>query len=183
MRRRDFLKTSMVASGLAGSPELLQPVTASENSPKNPSQISGPTGVAREDNRSAEYLRRAQADEYLPKSPVLAKSSPSASVQISPMPLAERVRRKIVPQRGFCSLAPGNGALISGNGAVNIELACDPYTEADSFPPRKPVRAAVGGPSRRRRSQRFSRRCGKCCWTENTTTLRNSLTTNGIRPP
>ena len=49
------------------------------------------------------------------------------------MPLAERVRRKIVPQRGFCSLAPGGEALISGNGAVNIELAGDPYTEQIPF--------------------------------------------------
>ena len=49
------------------------------------------------------------------------------------MPLAERIKRKIVPQRGFCSLAPGNGALLSGNGAVSIELACDPYTEQIPF--------------------------------------------------
>ena len=49
------------------------------------------------------------------------------------MPLAERVRRKIVPRRGFCSLTPGTGGLISGNGAVNIELACDPYTEQIPF--------------------------------------------------
>ena len=64
------------------------------------------------------------------------------------MPLAERVRRKIVPRRGFCSLTPGNGALISGNGAVNIELACDPYTEQIPFrhemlyvPRRRPAEA------------------------------------------
>ena len=36
MRRRDFLKTSMVAAGLAGSPELLQPLKASESSPQKP---------------------------------------------------------------------------------------------------------------------------------------------------
>jgi hypothetical protein len=48
------------------------------------------------------------------------------------MPLAERVRRKIVPQRGFCSTAPGtlvSDALISGNGAMNIELMGDPFAE------------------------------------------------------
>ena len=49
------------------------------------------------------------------------------------MPLAERIKRKIVPQRGFCSIAPGNDVLLSGNGAVNIELACDPYTEQIPF--------------------------------------------------
>ena len=72
-------------------------------------------------------------DKFLPKPPVFAESSQSGAVKISPMPLAERVKRKIVPQRGFCSLAPGNGALLSGNGAVNIELACDPYTEQIPF--------------------------------------------------
>ncbi len=49
------------------------------------------------------------------------------------MPLAERVRRKIVPLRGFCSLALDSGALLSGNGAVNIELAGDPNTEQIPF--------------------------------------------------
>jgi len=49
------------------------------------------------------------------------------------MPLAERIRRKIVPRRGFCSLAPGSGALLSGNGAVNIDLTCNPYTEQIPF--------------------------------------------------
>jgi hypothetical protein len=49
------------------------------------------------------------------------------------MPLAERIRQKIVPQRGFCSLAPGGDALISGNGAVSIELTGNPYTERIPF--------------------------------------------------
>jgi hypothetical protein len=52
------------------------------------------------------------------------------------MPLAERVRRKIVPQRGFCSIAPGNlvsESLTSGNGAMNIELTGDPYSEQILF--------------------------------------------------
>ena len=52
------------------------------------------------------------------------------------MPLAERVRRKIVPQRGFCSIAPGDlvsECLTSGNGAMNIELMGDPYSEQILF--------------------------------------------------
>jgi alpha-L-fucosidase 2 len=49
------------------------------------------------------------------------------------MALAERIKRKIVPQRGFCSLSPDSGALLSGNGAVNIELAGDPYNEQIPF--------------------------------------------------
>jgi len=55
-------------------------------------------------------------------------------VRISPMPLAERVQRKIVPQRGFCSVSPATDALlISGNGAMSIDSACDPYTEQIAF--------------------------------------------------
>jgi hypothetical protein len=52
------------------------------------------------------------------------------------MPLAERFSQKIVPQRGFCSIAPGNvvsEALTSGNGAMNIELMGDPYSEQILF--------------------------------------------------
>jgi alpha-L-fucosidase 2 len=149
MKRRDFVKTSMVAAGLAGSPELLQPLKASESSPpKPPGQVSEATGAAREENRSAEYLRRVQDDKFLPKPPVVVESSRPGGGRISPMPLAERIRRKIVPQRGFCSLAPGSGALLSGNGAMSVELTCDPYTEQIPFrhemlytPRRRPAEA------------------------------------------
>jgi hypothetical protein len=108
----------------------------------SPSKSSGQAGAPPEDNRSADYLRRAQGDKFLPKPPVLV------AVSISPMPLAERVRRKIVPRRGFCSLAPASGALLSGTGAVNIELEGDPFTEQIPFrhemlyvPRRRPVEA------------------------------------------
>jgi alpha-L-fucosidase 2 len=134
MKRRDFLKTSMVAAGIAGSPELLQPLKAGESSPPKPSgQVSGATGTGREENRSGDYLRRVQEDKFLPKAPVVAESSQPDAIQISPMSLVERIKRNIVPQRGFCSLAPDNGTLLSGNGAVNIELTCDPYTETIPF--------------------------------------------------
>ena len=52
------------------------------------------------------------------------------------MPLAERVRQKMVPRRGFCSIAPGTLAsesLTSGTGAMNIELMGDPYSEQILF--------------------------------------------------
>ena len=137
MRRRDFLKKSTVAAGLAGSLTLLRPVKASENSPEKPDPTSSPTSqstaAAREENRSTEYLRQAQQDDFLPKQPVVAKSSRPDAIQISPMPLAERVRRKIVPQRGFCSFTPDSGTLLSGNGPMNIELLCNPYTEQIPF--------------------------------------------------
>ena len=50
------------------------------------------------------------------------------------MPLSERVQRKIVPRRGFCSVSPaGDALLISGNGAMTIETACGPYSEQIVF--------------------------------------------------
>jgi alpha-L-fucosidase 2 len=133
MKRRDFLKTSTVVAGMAGSLKLLKPLAAGESSSQNASQIAGSTGAISEDIRSADYLSRVQKDEFLPKQPIVVESSQSGAVKISPMPLAERVNRKIVPQRGFCSIAPGSGALLSGNGAVNIDLTCDPYTEQIPF--------------------------------------------------
>src|SRR5512136_2513800 len=127
MKRRDFLKTSAVAAGLAGSLEVLRPLTASEGSSPTPSSA----GATQADNRSTEYLRRGRADKYLPKPPAAARAYP-----ISPMPLAERIKRKIVPQRGFCSIAPGSlvsESLTIGNGAMNIELMGDPYAEQILF--------------------------------------------------
>ncbi|MGO9109069.1 MAG: glycosyl hydrolase family 95 catalytic domain-containing protein [Thermoguttaceae bacterium] len=133
MKRRDFLKKSSVAVGLAGSLKLAPPLTAAES---NPTMPSGQTGGLPEDNRSVDYLRRAQEDKFLPKPPALAESYGKADVRISPMPLAERVKRKIVPRRGFCSIAPGatlSEGLTSGNGAMNIEMTCDPYAEQILF--------------------------------------------------
>jgi alpha-L-fucosidase 2 len=135
MKRRDFLKTSIVAAGVADSVELLQPLKASENSPQGPLQSSGltstSTGAAQADNRSAEYLKRVKGDPFLPKPP-----APARSYKVSPMPLAERRKRNIVPRHGFCSIAPGDlvsESLISGNGTMNIELMGDPYSEQILF--------------------------------------------------
>lgn len=125
MKRRDFIKTSVAATGFAG---ILPPLLASEMNAQKP---SAPMGVPPADNRPAEYLRRARQGGFLPKPPV-----PARTYQISPMPLAERVKRKIVPQRGFCSIAPGNlvsECLTSGNGTMNIELMGDPYSESILF--------------------------------------------------
>jgi len=124
MKRRNFVKTSAAAAGLLGSLEISPLLAAAEKeSPK--------TGEPSEDNRPAEYLDRVQGDPFLPKLPEVGRSYP-----ISPMPLAERVSRKIVPQRGFCSIAPGDlvsEALTCGNGAMNIELMGDPYSEQILF--------------------------------------------------
>jgi len=127
MKRRDFIKTSAVAAGLAGSLKALQPLADAASQSTAPTSAAAATA----DNRPAEYLRRAQAAPFLPKPP-----TPARSYQVSPMPLGERVRRKMVPQRGFCSIAPGNivsESLTSGNGAMNIELMGDPYAEQILF--------------------------------------------------
>jgi hypothetical protein len=128
MRRRDFLRTSGAAAGLIGSLEASPALAAAGGEPQ---QTSKGTGTPPADNRPAEYLRRVRGESLLPKPPAPANAS-----SISPMPLAERVSRKIVPQRGFCSIAPGSlvsEALTSGNGAMSIELMGDPYAEQILF--------------------------------------------------
>ena len=135
MKRRDFIKQNSAAVGLASFSGVLFPLTASESNPQEPSrasgQISGLTGVAPEEIRSAQYLRRAQMEAFLSKPPVFVASQ--GDVKVSPMPLMKRISRKIVPQRGFCCLSPGGEALSSGNGAMNIEVAGNPFTEQIPF--------------------------------------------------
>ena len=138
MKRRNFLKKSIAAASIVGSAELLL----------NTSQTLASTGTTQADNRPAEYLRRVQKEPFIPYPPAPARSYP-----VSPMPLSERVGKKIVPQRGFCSIAPGNlvnQALTSGNGVMNIELIGDPYSEQILFhhesllmPWKKPVEAPI----------------------------------------
>jgi alpha-L-fucosidase 2 len=120
MKRRIFLASGAAAAGLAGSFE--SSPAAGEPDP----QITPPA-----DNRPPEYLHRLKDDPFLPKAPLAAAPYP-----LSPMPLSERVRRKIVPRRGFCSIAPANlvsDSLLSGNGAMNVELMGDPYSERILF--------------------------------------------------
>ena len=137
MKRRDFIKKSAVVAGLVSSSQLLPPLMASESDSPKPSKPSGKVGTAApEENRSAEYLRRAKGDKFLPKPPAFAESKLTPAVRISPMALAERLRRNIVPRHGFCSITPGktvSEGLTSGNGAMNIEMTCDPYAEQILF--------------------------------------------------
>jgi alpha-L-fucosidase 2 len=73
--------------------------------------------------------------------PVFANAQMSSSVQspavrIVPMALSERIRRNIVPRQGFCSNVPGetlSEGLTSGNGAMNIEVQGNPYSEQILF--------------------------------------------------
>src|SRR5271157_6428139 len=128
MKRRDLLKTSAAAAGLLGSLKISPTLAEAESDPQKTSEQ---TGAPMTDNRPAEYLQRVRGDSFLPKPPAPARSYP-----VSPMPLAERIKRKIVPRRGFCSIAPGatlSEGLTSGNGAMNIEMTCDPYAEQILF--------------------------------------------------
>lgn len=134
MKRRDFLKKSTVVAGLASSPSLIVPLVAEQGATKKYSRPQRQAGAAPKEIRSAEYLRRARADENLPKPPVLKTSYLPAGTTISPMPLAERLRRNIVPRRGFCSIALASDALlISGNGQVSIDASSNPYSEQIVF--------------------------------------------------
>jgi len=134
MKRRDFLKKGTMVAGLASSSTLVLPAIAEETGKQKPSEGSRSAGAASEEIRSAEYLRRARADESLPKAPVQVGSHGLDGVRISPMPLEERLRRGIVPRRGFCSIAPAADALlIAGNGPINIDMTCDPYSEQITF--------------------------------------------------
>jgi len=136
MKRRDFLTKGTLAAGLASSPNLLPPLEASDKEPQKPPQSSGQAGAAPEEIRSGEYLRRSTADKYLPKIPAFVESHLPSDEKITPMPLAERLRRGIVPRQGFCSKIPGttvSEGLTSGNGHMYIEVTCDPYSEQILF--------------------------------------------------
>ncbi len=121
MKRRDFLKNSAITVGLAGAPTLLM-----AKAKVSDSKIPQIAGLDLEEIRSAQYLHKVQADLFLPKLPEYVKTG------ISPMPLAERIRRKIIPPQGFCCLAPGE-TIMSGNGVMNVELVGDPFTESIPF--------------------------------------------------
>ena len=49
------------------------------------------------------------------------------------MPLAERLRRNVVPNRGFVSTGVNGGTIYSGNGVVTAELSGDPLHELVVF--------------------------------------------------
>ncbi len=119
MKRRDFLTKGTAVAGLVSSAKLVPPLMADQSGAPKPAPAAARAKVAQE-------------DKFLPKPPVVRESS--GPVPVSPMPLAERIRRKIVPRRGFCSIAPASDALlISGNGAMSIEMSCDPYAEQVVF--------------------------------------------------
>ncbi len=128
MKRREFLSGTAAAATLMGSFAVSPALAEGEALPPEPSAQDGAPPA---DDRWAESLRDMPRDPFQLKAPMPARSYP-----VAPMPLAERVRRKIVPPRGFCSIAPGSlvsEALTCGNGAMNIELTGEPYSEQILF--------------------------------------------------
>jgi alpha-L-fucosidase 2 len=123
MKRRDFLKTSAAAAGMLGAFAIDAEYAAVGQ--------TAAADTALQDNRPPEYLRRARQDPFLPRA-----AAPARSYSIAPMPLAQRLNRKILPRHGFCSIAPGDNvrdALVSGNGTMTLELLGDPWAEQILF--------------------------------------------------
>jgi hypothetical protein len=141
MKRRDFLvKSTAAVVGLAGSEKLLQASTAGEGGQQGSPQVSNsPSAKARNvssSGSSAAHLDGTPKGKFPPKPPLFAASRLSPEVKVSPMPLADRLRRGIVPRQGFCSTLPGttvSAGLTAGNGAMYIEVICDPYSEQILF--------------------------------------------------
>ncbi|HJZ41370.1 MAG TPA: glycoside hydrolase N-terminal domain-containing protein [Bacteroidales bacterium] len=78
----------------------------------------------------------SQDKSLLPKNPVSISSLVPDDRLIIPMPLAERIKRKIVPQRGLCSTIPGGGhndLLMSGSGKMHIKVSGSPLSEEVIF--------------------------------------------------
>jgi alpha-L-fucosidase 2 len=137
MKRRVFIKKTVIAAGAVSSVTMFMPFMTKGMSLKKTSRIPSKFPLRNRtkqvDVRTISYLRRAQDDKLLPKLPEFADSSRPGEVQFSPMPLSERLKRNVVPRRGFCCISPGGEGLISGNGAVNIEVIGNPYAERISF--------------------------------------------------
>lgn len=78
----------------------------------------------------------SQNNSLLPKNAVSVTSFVPIENQILPMPLAERLKRDIIPQRGLCSIIPGKGRndlLMSGNGKMHIQVSGNPLSEKVIF--------------------------------------------------
>jgi hypothetical protein len=119
---------------------MLQASTTGEGGQQGSTQVSSPPAakVGLVSGRGASLARVGSTpkSKFPPKPPVFAASRLSPAVMVSPMPLSERLRRGIVPRRGFCSTIPGmtvSEGLTTGNGHMYIEVTCDPYSEQILF--------------------------------------------------
>jgi alpha-L-fucosidase 2 len=134
VKRRECLTRVTAVAGLAGSVTLPDALQADQGTAPSKTRTPRTARLAQGEIRSTAYLTRARQDRLLPKPPVISQAVRPGDVAISPMSLAERVRRGVVPRRGLCSLTPAPDALlISGNGAMSVETACHPYAESIVF--------------------------------------------------
>ena len=82
------------------------------------------------------WFANGQENSLLPKKPVSVISYENKNDVINSMPLTERIKRKVVPQRGLCNTAPGTGKndlLMSGNGIMQIQVFGNPVNEQVIF--------------------------------------------------
>jgi len=136
MKRRDFLQKGTLVAGIAGTQTFIAPLLAAETKSTTSSSANPKPSATPKELLSKEYLQRARSEKYPPKLPAIRKSETAAGVSVLPMSLAERIKRNVVPRKGFCSLEPGktvSDGLTSGNGHMNIEVTCDPYAEQILF--------------------------------------------------
>lgn len=81
-------------------------------------------------NGAAQEAPKApNADPFLPKLPVSILPYQIGKGKVAPMAQAERIKRGIVPQRGFVSTGVNGGTLFSGNGKMIEEMAGNPLSD------------------------------------------------------
>lgn len=133
MKRREFLKTGTIAAAVfgAGLPQAVQAQAA--NGGEAPEPLSaGLNWTGGQEPVQPYQLPTGSSHELLPKLPLSIEAITPNGAPISPMSLAERERKGVVPQRGLCSITPGEAfrdTLLSGNGSTYVELIGHPYSE------------------------------------------------------
>lgn len=139
MQRREFIKNvSAVSVALSCATAYPQQSEGVDATPRHPDELNVATSC---DLHKPQHALPAEegyrypadpSDAFLPKNPISIEAFAPVEDRIQPMPLAERLRTSIVPQRGFCSSAPGKAfqdTLLSGNGATYVELIGAPFSE------------------------------------------------------
>ncbi|MBP1638666.1 MAG: hypothetical protein H6Q17_249 [Bacteroidetes bacterium] len=124
MQRKDFFIKSTLVVGII-SLILVFPTFAEAQKSSGRHQSVKKTAIEQKISSAGDHPDRINTD-----------SNQLPAVKISSMTLTERLKRKIVPKHGFCSIAPGEtlgDGLISGNGAMNIEMLGNPYSEQILF--------------------------------------------------
>jgi len=79
------------------------------------------------------WSQSAEATFVPPKKPVSISTLPPYDTQPVPMPLAERLRRGLVPRRGICSIGTMGGTFLSGDGKMMLDVAGNPLAEQVIF--------------------------------------------------